>query len=140
MTTKRCTRCGQDQPLTQYQRDRWKSDGYRSACKACDNARYREIEGTKRGTHIQARGNADKWICESDPTRTYHGRFTKDDVAGTLADGYWPDGAVFHGDPESAGRPSRWRVAGNELHELDGTRRLTAVDYHGHPTFKEVVR
>ena len=37
--TKRCSRCGEVKPTTDYYRDRSRSDGLQNYCKPCDNAR-----------------------------------------------------------------------------------------------------
>jgi len=44
VATKRCSKCGQAKPISAFNRDRWKSDGLKSQCKACRNLakrRYR---------------------------------------------------------------------------------------------------
>jgi len=38
---KRCPRCGQDKPLSDFYLDRSKASGLRSRCKVCDNAKAR---------------------------------------------------------------------------------------------------
>ncbi|MFA5407193.1 MAG: hypothetical protein WC343_00295 [Bacilli bacterium] len=40
--TKRCTKCGEEKPLTEFYRDRTKSDGRKSWCKLCTSGYQRE--------------------------------------------------------------------------------------------------
>lgn len=47
--TKTCTKCKQEKPLTEYQRDKSKKDGYYSSCKACCS-----LDGKARAKKIQA--------------------------------------------------------------------------------------
>jgi hypothetical protein len=49
--TKNCHRCRQSRPLTDYNRDRSKPDGYKDICRSC---RYDE----RRGRRASAKGDA----------------------------------------------------------------------------------
>ncbi len=40
--TKRCTKCGEEKPLSEFHRDRTKSDGRKSWCKLCTSGYQRE--------------------------------------------------------------------------------------------------
>ena len=42
MKTKVCTKCGEEKPLTEFYRDRQKSDGLSSSCKICAQAKKKE--------------------------------------------------------------------------------------------------
>lgn len=46
---KRCSKCGQWKPRAEFNRDRWKSDGLKSQCKACRNLSKRRCRARKRG-------------------------------------------------------------------------------------------
>jgi hypothetical protein len=38
---KTCSKCGEELPVEEFARDRTKASGYKSFCKACDNAKSR---------------------------------------------------------------------------------------------------
>jgi hypothetical protein len=47
---KRCTKCNEEKPLTDYYKDKSKSDGYRTECKSCKkmySKRFRQTEEYK---------------------------------------------------------------------------------------------
>ena len=51
MKTKRCSKCGETKPVSEFFKDKTKKDGYRSGCKACHKAYFQ----SHRGKSVQAK-------------------------------------------------------------------------------------
>ncbi|GAH40943.1 unnamed protein product, partial [marine sediment metagenome] len=47
MQTKRCTKCGEEKPLTEFHKNKYNKDGLTYSCKACRQKQY--LESVKRG-------------------------------------------------------------------------------------------
>lgn len=142
--TKTCSACGLPKPLTKFHRDANTASGRRSQCKLCYNAsqarRYardrKEILG--RRAVVRAAGILDDNAravtlrhCPVDralgvPMYPAPCLFTRMHFQETLAEGYWPDGAVFDYAFQFRGERSRWRVSGRYLLEVDGERTAMA--------------
>jgi hypothetical protein len=135
---KQCNHCGQTKPETEFRRNPRRPSGRHGTCKTCEKQRDQQRKENKEKLGLDSDQKSDLWLCESDPTRMYSGLFQRICVAGTLFDGNWPQGSVWVGAPEYRGQPSRWVVEGNEMREVDGPRRLIAVEYRLIAFFREV--
>lgn len=49
---KKCKSCDQQKPLNEFYADKWKSDGLRRVCKACDKARVKYLDDKRRGNVV----------------------------------------------------------------------------------------
>ncbi len=78
----------------------------------------------------------DPIICLHDPTGTFGGQFDRLSFAGTLFDGYWPDGSVWELSARYRGQPSHWRLTNGKLHEINGDRVLVATCDRDKPALK----
>lgn len=56
MSLKRCTKCGEEQPHSQFNKDKSKKDGLKSWCKKCCREKYKESVG-RMLNYISLRGN-----------------------------------------------------------------------------------
>jgi hypothetical protein len=141
MTTKQCTSCKRMLPLDAFGIDRSSRTGRRSSCRECVRRQERARQAAKPKPQQQERNRrkvGEAWVCRHDPTQMYGGLFERVDVAGTLLDGYWPDGSEWEGAATQGEPPSLWRVRGQEMHEVGGQRRLIARNNRGVPMLKVV--
>jgi 5-methylcytosine-specific restriction endonuclease McrA len=60
--TKACSKCGEEKPLTEYNKDKRKKDGLRRFCRVCEKAYYRKYREENRG---KARTYRKKWKKEN---------------------------------------------------------------------------
>jgi hypothetical protein len=56
--TKACTSCHVDKPLSDFYKERSKTDGRQSMCKACASAYQKAYQATPRGRYVMHRENA----------------------------------------------------------------------------------
>jgi hypothetical protein len=126
--TKRCSKCGEELPLSEFRRDRSKGDGRRSSCAECariagrQSDRKRKRSATATSDEPEPRDPA---TCVFDPEQTYRGSvFPRMDFALTLMAGYWPTGSEWLWAPKPGAKPARWRIVGAGAVEVDGTREV----------------
>ena len=126
MPEKRCSKCGIVKPLSEFGRDRTKRDGHRARCGDCTRAQQRREHPGRPGREAGRQPPDDGVVCVYDPTGTYLGEFDRMSWAGTLYDGYWPDGMLILASAEYNGPRALWRIRGKQAHEVGGSRVLVA--------------
>ena len=146
MTEKRCSKCGSIKPLSEYHINKQNLDGHAGVCKTCRNtaARARTLRkrsNTQRTPTGHAAGRQASMLtveCLRDPTRMYGGLFDRESFAGTLYDGYWPDGSVWLLSYPRTAKRTRWRLRGRALYEIGGRRVVKALGGPYAPALKIV--
>jgi len=56
--TKRCSKCKQIKPLSEFYKDRSKKDGHQSECRTCNLKQVKKYQQTKRGKVVKQKANA----------------------------------------------------------------------------------
>jgi hypothetical protein len=155
--SKICSSCHERKPLSEFYRNRSARDGHRARCKACQStdaagyhvAHSEEIAARKK--HKAAAARVASGIqsvvmleCPDDPVLdvpmyTVPVLFDRTGFQETLACGYWPDGAVFSYAAVYRGEPTRWRVSGRKLTEVDGERVVVARMKHDNRATVELI-
>ena len=142
---KRCTKCGIRKALSAFHINRQSRDGRRAMCKLCYNARERELGAKRRAEASIADGDTARdpgrttamltVVCIYDPTDTFSGAFDRNGFAGTLYDGYWPDGSLWRmaATAHSGEPPARWRPYDGALHEIGGKRIIRPAGTASYP-------
>ena len=126
MASKRCTACGKTKPLDEFAKDRNRADGHRSDCLECHRDRARKSWRKWQRINPTPSAAEPKVTCLHHPTGMYAGDIDRLSFAGTLWDGYWPDGSVWLlAYPHTADR-TRWRLHGRALYEIGGGRIVKA--------------
>ena len=135
---KKCSKCGSIKPLSEFTKDSTRADGHRSECRECHNARgrtnWRNWDSAKR-----SQATAEPYAtCLCDPTGMYSGNIDRRSFAGTLYDGYWPDGSVWLLSYPRTAKRTRWRLRGRALYEIGGQRVVKALGGPYAPALKIV--
>lgn len=127
--TKRCSKCGEEKPLSDFHRHKTGRDGLRSECKTCESARhkrYRETNREKiRERHKRYReANLEKH--RAGVARAYARRRKVERVK--LYRLHWPDGTAYIG---VSVQPMRQRLA---VHRRKGQACYDAFRTMGEPS------
>ena len=145
--TKPCSTCGERRSIKDFYRDKQMGSGRRSRCKQCDRdhkaqhyadncyeirQRRARIRATKRAQTAE-RNAVMLLYCPDDaelgvPMYVAPVCFQRLHFEGTLAEGYWPDGAIVEYALVFRGEKSRWRVDGCFIHEV-GTGRVALGEF-----------
>ena len=145
--TKLCSTCGKRKSIKDFHRDKNMGGGRRSRCTQCDSdsqarhyadncyeirARRARIRATKRAQTAE-RNAVMLHYCPDDaelgvPMYTAPVCFQRSHFEDTLAEGYWPDGAIFEYALVFRGDKSRWRVSGQYIQEV-GSERVALGDF-----------
>ena len=148
MTEKRCSKCGEMKPLSEYSLNKQNLDGHAGVCKECRNAAARARTARNRSAttrtpsgHSMGRTASMLTVeCAYDPTQMYGGMFDRASFVGTLYDGNWPDGSVWRmaaiGDAD--GPAALWRLHDGALREIGGSRIIEPAGTEYTPTLRVI--